>query len=505
MASVLRNAAFLAVAKSFSVAVYALLGLVLPRFVPTDQVGVYTLMTTLLFFGSIITTFGIPTVVTRSVARAPADAAAVHAAARSATLLGWVLSTLVLATWLAVESWLVGSFEVTRWALFCAVVVILVSDGLAGLGEAVFQGFERMAAPAGIEIVTGTLRAGGAVACMVLLPEERRLPAIFGAFLLGSVVRAFLVARLMRRLPMGDAPPGSGSLWRALALVRESLFLALFRMLRMLRNRIDLLLLGVLFVGTVPGVVGDPDVARGIYGQAMRVALVFHVLTQALLTALWPRIARLTSDVGNEEDLTTQYRRTVRWQAWWAAPLAAGLFLYADVIAGWFGSEYLNGAPEAGVSIGSGEVMRILLVVVLLDCVSGPIGMLMMGIGRWERRLPAFGMVLAGTSVLLNVLFIPRWGILGAAYASLGACLVEVLVKAVILRSALGSSRLMAAALPCIALAMAMAWGLWALGLEARPFVGAALGGGAYLAGSLALRQVDPAVLRLLRRGFRRG
>ena len=504
MASVLRNAAFLAVAKSFSIAIYALLGLVLPRYVPTDQVGIYTLMTTLLFFGSIITTFGIPTVVTRSVARDPQAAAATHAAARSATLLGWALSVVVLAAWLTFESLRAGSFESLRWGLFAVVVVILACDGLAGLGESVFQGFERMAAPAGIEIMTGVLRAGGAVACMLLLPEQQRIPAMFGAFLVGSAARSVLVARLMRRLPMGAVPPGAGNVRNAFALVRESLFLALFRMLRMVRNRIDLLLLGVLFVGTVPGVVGDPDIARGIYGQAMRVALVFHVLTQALLTALWPRIARLTSEGGREEDLATQYRRAVRWQAWWAAPLAAGLFLYSDVLAGWFGAEYLHGVPEAGVSAGSGEVMRLLLVVVLLDCISGPVGMLMMGIGRLERRLPAFGLMLAGTSVLLNVALIPRYGILGAAWASLGACLVEILVKSLVLRGVLGSARVLLAPAPYVALALAMAWCLHATGLGERVFLGAVLGASAYGLASLALGLVDPAVIRLVRRALGR-
>lgn len=512
MVSVLRNAAFLAVAKSFSVAIYALLGLVLPRYIPTADNGVYALMTTLLFFGGLLATFGVPTVVTRSVARAPGRAADVHAAGRSAMLLGWVLSVAALSAWMAAESAYAGGFEALRWVLFGAVVVILLADALGSLGESVFQGMERMAAPAMIEIGTGLVRAGGAVACMLSFPVEQRLPAIFACFLLGSLSRAILVARLMKRLKLGAPTAGSASPRAALALVRESLYLAIFRGLRMIRNRVDLLLLGVLFVGTTGVAVADPDVARGVYGQAMRVVVVFHVLTQALLTALWPRIARLTEEVegaapaGAQQGagLEAEYRRTVRWQAWWAAPLAALLWLYSDVLAGLFGPDYLYGVPEAGVGGTTGGVLRILLLAVLLDVVSGPIGMVMMGVPRLEKKLPLVGAALAGTAVLLNLILIPRYGILGAAYASLGSTLVEQLIRFFVLRSVFGSARVMLATLPYVVLTAAMLAGLYFAGFREQLLLGSLLGGAVYLAATLAFRLVDPALLRVARRVLNR-
>lgn len=496
MVSVLRNAAFLAVAKFFSVAIYALLGLVLPRYVETAANGVYSLMTTLLFFGGMLATFGIPTVVTRAVARDHGRAADILAAGRAATLLGWALSVLLLGGWMAVESVQSGSFDPLRWGLFAAVVVILLADALGCLGESVFQGFERMAAPAMVEIGTGLVRAGGAVICMLVLQPEYRLPAIFGCFVVGSSARALLVARLMPRLQLSAATPGSASIRAAVALVRESIYLAIFRGLRMIRNRIDLLLLGVLFVGTTAAEVADPDIARGVYGQAMRVAVVFHVLTQALLTALWPRIARLTADPGGG-DMVGEYRRALRWQAWWATPLAAALWMYSDVLAGFFGGDYLNGVPDAGVGGTTGGVLRILLIVVFFDCVSGPIGMVMMGIPRYEKKLPQLGGLLAGTSLLLNLLLIPRYGIMGAAYASLGAAIVEQLVRLVVLRSVFGDVKVLLAAVPYILLTAVVIGGLWLAGLQEQMVLGIALGGVVYLAATVSLKLVDPALLRV--------
>ena len=199
-----------------------------------------------------------------------------------------------------------------------------------------------------------------------------------------------------------------------------------------------------------------------------------------------------------------EYRRALRWQAWWATPLAAALFLYSDVLAGYFGSDYLNGVPEAGVGGTTGGVLRILLVVVFLDCVSGPIGMVMMGIPRYEKKLPKLGGLLAGTSLVLNLLLIPRYGIMGAAYASLGAALVEQVVRLAVLRSVFGDVKVLLSAVPYILLTAAVLGGLWLADLQEQMLLGIALGGVVYLAASVGLKLVDPALLRVAGRIFGR-
>lgn len=498
MASLARNTILLTLAKFFSVAIYAFFGLVLPRHVRVDENGLYALLVTLQFFGSMIGSFGVPLIVTREVARRPGEAASLWANGRAAMLLGSALSMLLMTAWLGYETWQDPEGAARKWWLYGAVVLIVFLDALGSLGDAMFQGFERMARPALIEIATGAARAGGAVAAMVLLPPAWRLEGIFACFLIGSCGRCVLINRLVGRELLAGAAPAAASIAAAWQLIRASGFIALFRILRVVRNRLDLLLLGVLIAGF--SATADPDDARGLYGQGIRLAIVFHTITLAFSTALWPRFARWTAEGKDLSPLREPYARAVRWQAWWATPMAAGLFFYAAPVCAWFGSQYVNGMPEFLLA-STAAVLPFLLIATYLDCIGGPVGMVMMGVPRLERMIPWIGGVLAGASVLLNFLLVPRYGVLGAAYSAAAAAGIEFLLKMTIVGRVLGHPlRILAGAVPYLLLAALMLGGLWLLGWQERPFLGAVAGGAFYFGACLLLGLTDPAVTKILRR-----
>lgn len=498
MASLARNTILLTLAKFFSVAIYAFFGLVLPRFVRVDENGVYALMVTLQFFGSMIGSFGVPLIVTREVARRPGEAASLWANGRAAMLLGSALSMLVMTAWLGYETWQDPADAARKWWLYGAIVLIVFLDALGSLGDALFQAFERMARPAAIEIATGATRAGGAVLAMVYLPPAWRLEGIFACFLIGSFGRCVLINRLVRRELLTGSAPAAASLRAAWDLIRASGFVALFRILRVVRNRLDLLLLGVLIAGF--SAAADPDDARGLYGQGIRLAIVFHTITLAFSTALWPRFARWTAAGQDLSPLREPYSRAVRWQAWWATPMAAGLFFYAVPVCAWFGEKYVNGLPEMLLA-GTAAVLPFLLIATYLDCIGGPVGMVMMGVPRLERMIPWIGGVLAGSSILLNLFLIPRYGVLGAAYSATAAASLEFLLKMAIVGRVLGHPfRILAGTLPYLLLAAVMIGGLWLLGWQERPILGGLAGGAFYFGACLLLGLTDPAVTQILRR-----
>ncbi len=504
MSRLARNTLFLTVAKVLGTSVYALFGFILPRFVTPEANGVYTLMGSLLFLGSMISSFGIPLIVTREVARSPQQSARLYADARLAMQLGTVLAALVLGSFLVAESWYTEAAVDQRLILFTLVIGITLSDAMGSLGEALFQGYERMATPAAAEILTGLLRAGGATAAMLVLPEDFRLYGIFTMFLFGSAVRGWLLPHLVhRRLIPGVQLPKShpAHAWK---LLKSSGFVAVFRILRMLRNRIDVLLMGFLFVSLVPGVIADIDTARGLYGQAMRVAIVFQTFTMAFNTALFPRLSRLTdSHAAEDQKAATHalYGRAVRWQAFWVVPMAAGIFVYANTLAGWFGSEYLHGAPALGVVHNTAEVLRVLLLAMMVDCMGGPVGMLMIGSKELERRIPMVGMVILASSVIFNVLFIPRYGILGAAWASAITAILEFGIKMVLVGRMFGNPLpILLRTIPYFLLTAGMVLLLWSLQLEDHILLGVPLGMLFYLGACFLLKQVDPAVVQILKR-----
>lgn len=504
MSSLARNTMFLTGAKFLGTSIYALFGFILPRYVNPEINGVYTLMGTLLFLGSMISSFGIPLIVTREVARDPSRSARLYADARLAMWMGTLAAAVALGSFLLIESWVSGKPLDQKLILFLLVMGITLSDAMGSLGESLFQGHERMAMPAMVEIITGLLRAGGAVIAMMVLPEDQRLFGIFTMFLVGSCVRGWLLPRLVhQRLLPGVAMPKSTPR-QAWDLLKSSGFVAIFRILRMLRNRIDILLMGFLFVSLIPGEIGDVDTARGLYGQAMRVAVVFQTFTMAFNTALFPRLARLTeSTSGIDAKAATRalYGRAVRWQAFWVVPMAAGIFLYSDIVCGWFGPEYRFGDPEMGVLHSTAEVLRVLLFAMVVDCIGGPVGMLMLGSKELEKRIPAVGITILVSSVVCNIILIPRFGILGAAYASAITACLEFVIKMTLVGRMFGNPMpILAKTVPYYGLTAAMIGLLFLVDLDESVFLGAAVGLAFYGVACLMLKQVDPAVVNILKR-----
>jgi len=509
VSSLARNTIFLTFAKFSSVAIYAVFGFVLPAFVETGENGVYSLMTTLIFFAGMISSFGVPVVITRQVARDKSNGAQMYADGRLAMVLGTLIAGVGLGAFLVFESYGMSYEEqASRYLLFAIALLITFADAMGGLGDSMFQAHERMAKTSVIEILTGFIRAGGAMLALILLPVEHRVMGIFVMFLVGAAFRGWLVPHLVRRdLLVGQKLPGT-SVRRALSMFKQAGFIAVFRMLRMLRNRLDILLMGVLYVSLVEGFQGEPDIdsARGLYAQAMRVAIVFHTITMAFNTALFPRLAMLTGGSDKHEATKLLYGRAVRWQAFWAAPMAAGVFLYAHTVAGWFGGEYLNGMPESGVLHTTGEVLQVLLISVFFDCIGGPVGFLMISHKEMERKVPLLGGFVAVCSIVCNIILIPRHGLLGAAWASTITAGIEFVAKMFIVSRMYGNPLpALARTIPYYLLTAAMIGLVIVFGFQDNPLLGGLLGAGFYAAAALLTRQVDPAVVVLLKKKLGRG
>lgn len=504
MSNLAKNTLFLTVGKLLGNSLYIIFGLVLPRFVDSDQVGVYTLLGTFGFFGSMLSSFGIPLIVTREVARTPERTARIYADARMAMLMGGLIAGALLFLYMIGESAYTGSDLGQLPVLVALVVTMILADALGTLGEALFQGYERMAMPAVVEVITGLFRAGGATVAMIVLPEEYRVMGIYSMFLFGSAVRGWILPTMVhKRLIPGVQIPRSSpaAAWK---LIRQSGFVAVFRILRMLRNRIDVLLMGFLWVSLIPDAEGDVMAARGLYGQAMRVAAIFLTFTMAFNTALFPRLSRLTGGEGSvdEKDATRNlYGRAVRWQAFWVVPLAAGIFFYVDTLCGWFGEKYVNGDPDNGVLYSTAAVLKVLLIAMVVDCIGGPVGMLMIGVKELERRIPKVGVTILTSSVVCNVILIPRYGILGAAYASAITAVLEFVIKMVLVGGFFGNPMpILMRTLPYYLITAAMIGGLMALDLQGSVWIGAPLGVAFYAGTCLMLKQVDPAVVGMLKR-----
>ena len=497
MSLIAKNSLLLTVAKFFSIAIYAVFGMVLARQVDTTENGVYSLMATFLFFGGMISSFGIPLVITREVARAKELTAKYYADGILAVIVGSLIATVVLGCYLFFEQYMREQFVEWHFVLFAITMTVVFADAIGSVCDALFQAHERMAKPAVVEILTGLLRAGLAVIAIYTLPQHLRVLGVLVGFCIGSLLRACIMRSLMEKnLLNGEVV--SAKLRDAFSLIKSSGFIAVFRMLRMLRNRLDILLIGVLFVSMVEGVAADADVARAIYAQAVRVAIIFHTITIAFNTALFPRMAQQTGDSKDASAVRETYSRAVRWQGFWAIPLAAVVFLYADNISNFFGADYLNGSPENGVLGTTGQMLQVLLIAVLFDCIGGPIGFVMLGYKDTERKAPMIGGVITVSSLALNLLLIPAYGILGAAMASAITAFVEFMIKVVVVAKHLGSPwPIFVRLLPYVGITAVSVGAIFVAGLEDYAIWGALLAGTIYILLCAVLKQLDPVVVKV--------
>lgn len=174
----------------------------------------------------------------------------------------------------------------------------------------------------------------------------------------------------------------------------------------------------------------------GLYAAAARITELFYAVPLALGLALAPHLARLrTQD-------TADFWRTARRAAWVLAGLAAAIagvvsLFNVQIVRLFYGARFDAAARLLSVHVWS-------LVFIFVVSLRGRL-LVIEQRTLWIAMLAAVGLV---ANVALNSLLIPRWGALGAAYASSGSWAISALLAPVLfppmypmLRDFLGTSK----------------------------------------------------------------
>jgi O-antigen/teichoic acid export membrane protein len=407
---------------------------------------------------------GMHSILVRSVARAPADAAAVCTAAatlKCALLVpaGLLFAVLPVLTGRPIDTILAA------WLLGAA----LVLQSFIELAVAVFTGFERLEFELGVRVAEKCLLFSVGIAGLLLGGRVVLVTGAFtlaGAFGLGLAVR--LVHRHFARLRWRWDPTGARALARALGPVAVAFLLA-FATTRLVP----------LMVALLAG-----DEAAGYFGAAVRVLDVVMVVPVIVVAAVYPVLART-----GESD--PQFRRLVVQVAEVLLMLGLGVALGLGHGAGWltaavFGPRY---APTA-------DLLAVLGAAACLAFLTQFLGFVLLALDR-ARRLLVVAAVSLAASLLLTPGLILALGALGGA---VGLVLLE----------ALGLTGLLLALLPFIRLPV----GVGAVKTMAAAAAGGAVAGlvpsggwrlalalGVYAGGLVALRPVPGPVWRRLLRG----
>lgn len=259
--------------------------------------------------------------------------------------------------------------------------------------EWVYQGVERMGVLAVRNVVAGVVQLAGALvlvrsaADVVPAAAVQGIAATVAAAALYVTYRSeFGPVRFRINLPA----------WRAL--LRESLPIAASVFMVMVYYNLDKLMLGVL----------EGNAAVGLYDAAYRWVTFGLVPAGILYQAFFPTLSASLGDVGA---MTTRARAYARSNLLIGAPVAVGgALLAAPLIELLAGDAFLNAAP----------VLVILMANVAVVYLNMALGQPLIA---WDHQKAYMWVVGGGAiaNVALNIVLIPRFGTIGAAWATLAA------------------------------------------------------------------------------------
>jgi len=346
----------------------------------------------------------------------------------------------------------------------------LLPTVLAKTATGLLWAAERLDLTAAVSVVATVLKT--ALGAIVLF-SGFGLVGLAAASLAVNVVTALTLWRLSPRQPesaqSGQAPIG----W-----LRESWPLFVNQLLQGLFFKVDALLL--------PGLAGLA--AAGVYGAAYKVSEGAGIISSSFTLALFPRFSRAS-------DTTEAYRLGFRLLLQVGLPLAAGTALLAEpIVAVVGGRDYL---PDSAVAL------AILICYLPLSYANGLTQYVLIAAGR-QRLLTAAFVAALVFNVAANLLLIPRFGYVGAAWVTVASELVLLVpFQRAAAKVAPGVSLLSEARIPIIA-TLLMAPVVWWLRDAIHPIAAIIAGTSVYALALWSLGGIDARQRRLFQQLVRR-
>jgi O-antigen/teichoic acid export membrane protein len=290
----------------------------------------------------------------------------------------------------------------------------------------------------------------------------------------GCVVAVFMMRAHLRRTHAGVPPTGAAPPFRPefFAFWRYAAPAAAANVFAQSVASFDVVLVGAL--------ASTRDAA--IYAAASRIILVGIYVVEALGKALGPRLSEALAlrDVAHANEL---YHVSTAWMMAALWPVYATLVLFAPVVMRVFGHGYAAG----------GRSLAIIAAAELLDVATGNMTLLLLMAGRSGLNLANAAAAFA-VNLGLDLVLIPRHGMLGAAVAW-AACIVVQNLAALTETMLILGTRPFGAASAFVALATVMLYGLggglvrWLVGPTAGGLVAVAVGATACYAALLFARR----------------
>jgi O-antigen/teichoic acid export membrane protein len=207
-------------------------------------------------------------------------------------------------------------------------------------------------------------------------------------------------------------------------------------------NRIDIIMLSYM----------TGDETAGYYKVAHVLTERLSIITVAIVGAIYPAVSRLF--IQDRPRAVELYHRTFLYLFLLAAPIAiGGILLSGKIIALIFGDQYLPATP----------VLQFLFAAIPLIYANSVMGNILMAINQ-ARLFSIVMTILSATSIIGNLILIPRYAHTGAAAATLIAQVINFVLLAYLTRKTFGGLAIDAKLLKVAVSGGVMGLAVWAFG-----------------------------------------
>lgn len=359
-------------------------------------------------------------------------------------------------------------YEATAIAVYGVSLFFMPLNTLA---TSVFKARQEMQYVAAF--VTGRALLRLSVPVPIAFTFRRVIPVAAGAVVVSAVLTGVVLTIVSRRFVVPRFEPASTRPW---ATVIDSLPFFFVGAVYMVNSRIDIVMLSLL----------STQEAVGFYSAANELARTVQSASMYLSAAFLPALSRAYAL--DREELLDLSSKGLKATMLLGAPAAVGLVVVARAaIALLLGDRYAPSALPLQI-MGGGLVLGFTL---------GMAGLVITAVDR-ARLLVRVHLAALGTNVILNLLLIPRYGVVGTSVATVGATFVGCALSVFVVHRVVPDLRLVRPMIgPAIA-AVLMGLVLVALGLQSL-WLQVGLGLVLYAFFAFTIGGVRPAHLRLLR------
>jgi O-antigen/teichoic acid export membrane protein len=369
--------------------------IIISRLAGPSQAGVFALATTYLI---ILTTLmrGLDDLVVREVSREPGKAAIY--------LTNFLSVRLALSFLLYLALWMTSRFALNYPESTTQMVLVIglsvIPDSLTYVAQSVLLGQRRFLTPA-VAMFLGTVFK---IVCCGLIVSRGGNPLLvawywFLGSLLALAVQLIFVVHSIKGLQM------TGKLnWRPLLSSMVPFFL--ITVTTTMESQVDILLLSIYRTNT----------EVGWYNAATTVAFSLIMIAQAYRMSIYPLMTRYALQA--PEKLKKIYEQSLRILGMLSLPMATGIILLASPIVTLIYGEQFG--PTA-------QILHVLTIVLFFLFLNVPSSRMMLVYDRQGRSLIILFTSMV-VNILVNLLLIPRWGTMGAAWARFSSGVVEWLL-----------------------------------------------------------------------------